>query len=120
MLTTTQDMDAAQRFFRQARGVADHLPERVTTEGHSSYPRAIDESLGVQVNHRCIQYFINCLEQDHRGLKQRYHPMRGFDSFEAQLACVGPLMELLQFERYRRARAGKGQWRNDGNRLWLE
>jgi putative transposase len=108
MLSTTRDMDAAQRFFRQARGVAGQVPERVTTDGHSSYPRAIRESLGEQVEHRCNQYLNNRLEQDHRGIKQRYYPMRGFGSFEAAARFCRAFDELRQFERYRRARAGTG------------
>jgi putative transposase len=39
MLSETRDMDAAQRFFQQARVVAGQAPERVTTDGHTSYPR---------------------------------------------------------------------------------
>ena len=36
MLSETRDMDAAQRFFQQARVVAGQAPERVTTDGHPS------------------------------------------------------------------------------------
>jgi len=36
MLSQTRDMDAAQRFFRQAQVVAGQAPERVTTDGHSA------------------------------------------------------------------------------------
>jgi transposase-like protein len=37
--------------------------------------------LGYEVLHRCNPYLNNRLEQDHRGIKQRYYPMRGFGSF---------------------------------------
>jgi len=83
MLSQTRDMDAAQRFFRQAQVVAGQAPERVTTDGHSAYPRAICEVLGEAVEHRCNQYLNNRIEQDHRAIKQRYYPMRGFGAFEA-------------------------------------
>ena len=53
-------------------------PERVTTDGHASYPRAVRETLGNQVQHRTNKYLNNCLEQDHRGIKQGYYPMHGF------------------------------------------
>src|SRR5215216_2506791 len=66
-----------------AQTVTGQTPERVTTDGHTSYPRAIRETLGEQVEHRCNRYLNNHLEQDHRGIKQRYYPMRGFGSFEA-------------------------------------
>src|SRR4028118_461737 len=38
MLSKTCDMLAAQRFFHQAQVLAGQLPERVTTDGHPSYP----------------------------------------------------------------------------------
>jgi putative transposase len=53
-------------------------PKRVTTDGHDSYPRAIRTELGTHVRHRTSRYRNNGLEQDHRGLKGRYRPMRGF------------------------------------------
>jgi transposase-like protein len=56
--------------------VIGHAPERVTTDGHDSYPRAIRETLGAEVLHRTNTYLNNRLEQDHRGIKQRSYPMR--------------------------------------------
>jgi hypothetical protein len=53
-------------------------PDRVTTDGHDSYPRAIRTVLGKGVRHRDSQYLNNWWEQDHRGVKGRYGPMRGF------------------------------------------
>jgi putative transposase len=88
MLSAQRDMAAAQRFFRSAQTVAGCRPEQVTTDGHNSYPRAIAEVLGKKVKHRCSRYKNNRIEQDHRGLKQRYYPMLGFKSFRsAQRFC---------------------------------
>ncbi len=56
------------------------MPERVTTDGHDAYPRAIRERLGETVTHRTSRYLNNRVEQDHRAIKQRYYPMRGFGS----------------------------------------
>jgi putative transposase len=83
MLSEKRDMEAAKRFFKQAANVVGHAPERVTTDGHDSYPRAIRETLGHEVLHRCNRYLNNRIEQDHRGIKQRYYPMRGFGSVES-------------------------------------
>ena len=80
LLSPKRAMEAAQRFFRDALDVAQHTPEQVTTDGHDSYPRAIRETLGEQVKHRWIPYLNHCIEQDHRGIKQRYYPLRGFKS----------------------------------------
>jgi transposase-like protein len=81
LLSQTRDLDAAKHFFQRAAQVVGHGPEQVTTDGHTAYPRAIREALGPQVEHRCNQYLNNRLEQDHRGIKQRYDPMCGFGSF---------------------------------------
>ena len=69
MFSEHRDMAAAKAFFQSAKTVTDVIPDRVTTDGHDSYPRA---------KHRTSRYLNNRLEQDHRGIKGRYQPMRGF------------------------------------------
>lgn len=59
MLSGHQDMDAAKCFFARSREVVGHAPEKVTTDGHDAYPRAIREILGEAVCHRCSQYMNN-------------------------------------------------------------
>jgi transposase-like protein len=78
MLSETRDLVAAQRFFRQAVATTGQRPERVTTDGHTAYPRAVREVLGEDVQHRTSRHLNNRIEQDHRPIKQRYYPMRGF------------------------------------------
>jgi putative transposase len=78
LFSERRDMKAARAFFRSARAVTGITPDRVTTDGHDSYPRAIRTELGKGVRHRTSRYLNNRLEQDHRGLKGRYRPMRGF------------------------------------------
>ncbi len=83
-------MAAAQRFFAQAHGIAGCSPEQVTTDGHDAYPRAIRETLGDGTTHRTSRYKNTRIEQDHRGIKQRYYPMRGFGAFaSAARFCAG-------------------------------
>jgi len=43
-------------------------PDRVTTDGHDSYPRAIQTTLAADVRHRDSRCLNNQLEQDHRGV----------------------------------------------------
>jgi DDE domain len=74
-------MAAAKAFLRSAKSVTQVEPEQVTTDGHTSYPKAIADELGTDVDHRTSQYKNNVLEQDHRGVKGRYRPMRGFKAF---------------------------------------
>jgi transposase-like protein len=57
MLSETRDMAAAKAFFRSAKAVAGVIPERVTTDGHDSYPRAIRSELGKHVRHRTSRLF---------------------------------------------------------------
>jgi putative transposase len=90
MLSEHRDMAAAQAFFRSAKSVAGQVPERVTTDGHGSYPRAIRSTLGRHVVHRTSACKNNRLEQDHRGVKGRTRCMRGFKSFaSAERFCRG-------------------------------
>ena len=64
MLSEHRDMDAAKRFFKDALEIAEQAPERVTTDGHAAYPRAIRETLGEDVIHRCNPYLNNRIEID--------------------------------------------------------
>ena len=67
----TRDLEAAKQFFVQALAVIGKPPQRVTTDGHTAYPRAIRETLGKKVLHRCSPYLNSRLEQDHRGINLR-------------------------------------------------
>src|SRR3954463_2227484 len=101
MLSAKRDMAAAQRFFRSAKAVAGQSPEQVTTDGHGSYPRAIAEVLGKRVKHRCSRYKNNRIEQDHRGIKQRYYPMLGFKNFRSAQRFCRSFDELRNYFRPR-------------------
>jgi transposase-like protein len=83
MLSEHRDMKAAQAFFRSAKATMGFRPDRVTTDGHGSYPRAIRSVLGKAVRHRTSAYLNNRLEQDHRGIKGRTRCMRGFKNHDA-------------------------------------
>jgi len=98
-LSEKRDMDAAKRFFEQAVAVVGHAPESVTTDGHRSYPRAISEIMGNNIQHRTNKYLNNLLEQDHRGVKQRYYPMRGFGTVEAAARFCCAFDELRNYLR---------------------
>lgn len=102
-LNEHRDMDGAKQFFRQAVATVGHAPDRVTTDGHDSYPRAIRETLGEDVVHRTSPYLNNRLEQDHRGIKQRYSPMRGFGTVAAAARLCRGFDEQRQYFRLRTA-----------------
>lgn len=88
LLSATRDTAAAQHFFQRALSVAEQAPQQVTTNGHDSYPRAIREVLGKEVEHRNHAYLNRKIEQDHRDIKQRSDPTLGFGAFRsAQRFC---------------------------------
>jgi len=82
--------------------VVGHALEKVTTDGHDAYPRAIRETRGPEVQHRTSRYMTNRIEQDHRGIKQRYYPMRGFGSFASAARFCSAHDELRDHFRSRR------------------
>jgi putative transposase len=84
---------------RSARSVTQVEPEQVTTDGHTSYPKAIAEELGTDVDHRTSQYKNNVMEQDHRGVKGRYRSMRGFKNFDAAHRFCRAFDEVRNFLR---------------------
>ena len=91
-LSETRDMAAAKAFLRSARSVTQVEPEQVTTDGHTSYPKAIAEELGTDVDHRTSQYKNNVIEQDHRGIKGRYR----LDARLQELRCGSSLLPRLR------------------------
>ena len=108
MVSEKRDIKAAKRFFKQAVAVVGHAPERVTTDGHDSYPRALRETLGSDVLHRTNRYLNNRLEQDHRGIKQRNSPMRGFGSVASSSCFCRAFDEVRQFFRVRTTMKQRG------------
>jgi putative transposase len=104
LLSERQDQAAAEAFFRSARTVTDRVPDRVTTDGHGAYPGAIKSVLGEDVHHRTNHYLNNHLEQDHRGIKQRTHPMCGFKSFMSAARFCRVYDEVRNFFRARAQR----------------
>ncbi len=56
---------------------------------------------GKDVLHRWNHSVNNRLEQDHRGIKQRYYPMRGFGSFPSASRFCRAFDEVRQFFRIR-------------------
>jgi transposase-like protein len=101
MFREHRGMAAAKAFFRSAKAVTGVTPERVTTDGHDSYPRAIRSVLGRRVRHRTSRYLNNRLEQDHRGIKGRYRPMRGFKCPRSAARFCRSHDELRNFLRLR-------------------
>ena len=67
MLSEHRDMKAAKAFFRSARSTMGFQPDRVTTDGHGSYPRAIRTVLGKTVRHRTSAYLNRIIAASRAG-----------------------------------------------------
>jgi putative transposase len=85
-LSNARDLRSAEAFLRSAWTVAGGTQDRITTDGHDAYPRAVRAVFGAHVTHRTNRHSNNHLEQDHRGIKQRYRPVGGF-KHRATAAC---------------------------------
>jgi putative transposase len=96
-LSDTRDLAAAEAFFRSAWAVTGVMPDRITTDGHDAYPRAVRNVFGDQVTHRTNRYLNNRLEQDHRGIKQRYRPTTGFKTFASAARFCRVFDEIRAF-----------------------
>jgi transposase-like protein len=73
----------------------------MTTDKHPAYTKAIRWIVGRKVLHRNNQYLKNRMEQNHRGIKQRYYPMLGFKQFESPSRFCTAFGELRNYLRVR-------------------
>jgi putative transposase len=106
MLSEHRDKHAARRFLRRLIDSARQKPLRMTTDKHPTYTKAIRWIVGRKVLHRHNQYLNNRIEQNHRGIKQRYYPMLGFKQFESASRFCNAFDELRS---YLRVQAVDGQ-----------
>ena len=98
-LSETRDMAGTKAFFAQAAQLHDTSPEKVTTDGLASYPRAIKEELGDEVEHQVVTCTSNPVEQSHRRVKYRYYPSLGYGEFNAAQRFCQAVDEVAQFLR---------------------
>ena len=104
-LSKTRDMAGTKTFFAQAIGLHDDAPEKVATDGLASYPRAIEEALGEEVEHEVRPCTPNLVAQSHRRIKHCYYPTLGFGEFDAAQRFCQAVDEVGNFLRPRRRMA---------------
>ena len=73
----------------------------MATDGLASYPRAIQEELGEDVEHDVRPCTANPVEQSHRPVKHRYYPTLGFGNFDAAERFCRAVDEVANFLRPR-------------------
>ena len=101
-LSKVRSLETTEAFFRQAVETVGHTPTQVTTDKESSYPTAIERVAGRKVEHRTLKALNNKLEQDHRGIKSRYRPMKGFKTAESAARFCAAFEEQRAYLRQRR------------------
>ena len=100
-LSKHRDMEGTKTFFAQALELHEETPETVATDGLASYPRAIQEELGEDVEHDVRPCTANPVEQSHRPVKHRYYPTLGFGNFDAAERFCRAVDEVANFLRPR-------------------
>jgi transposase-like protein len=91
-------------------------PKQVSTDGHTPYPRAIEETLGKRVEHRIMCGLGNPIEQDHRGIQPRYYPTPGC---KVSKTAAGFCRGYDEVRNYSRPRQKMGQEISLGRRRQL-
>jgi transposase-like protein len=99
-LSKTRDLAAARAFFRSARIMSKRSPRQVTSDCQGSYPGALRLEFGPLVTHCTRRYSNNLLEQSHRAIKQRTHPMLGFKRFDSAARFCTAHDEVHHFLRF--------------------
>ena len=103
MLSLTRDMNAAQRFFRSTLLVNEGPNKSQPTDTIPTLAPSA-KCLGSNVQHRCSAYLNRRIEQDHRGVKQRYYPRLGFGAFLSAKRFCQAFEQVRQYFRPRRRR----------------
>ena len=93
MLSSTRDIAAAKRFFKQAINNCAIKPTIITTDKHAPYIKAIKQLIDQKILpkgliHRQCKYLNNVIESDHRRIKRIINPMQGFKSMLTAKRCI--------------------------------
>lgn len=117
LLRPDRGVAAAQAFFRKALVFSlPKWPRKITLDGH------VPSHVGLRLLRRedpkwryvlvrRSQYPNNIVEQDHRAIKRRCHPMLGFKSFRTAAVTLSGI-ELVHRIRKRQFKFGPGRWRS--------
>ena len=98
-LSDVRDQKAAEAFFVQAAKTTGVYPEQITTDKEPALYSAIENVFGDYTTHRDNKFMNNKIEQDHRGIKSRTGPMKGFKNIFCALRFCAVFEEIRQFFR---------------------
>jgi len=98
-LSDIRNQPAAEAFFTQCHETTLVTPSQLTTDKEPALYPAIKQVFGEATHHRDVKYKNNGIEQDHRGIKSRYHVMKGFKNIFCALIFCTVFEEIRQFFR---------------------
>ncbi len=98
-LSDFRDQAAAEAFFAQAEKTTNVTPEKITTDKEAALYPAIKNIFDTKTKHHDSKYMNNVIEQNHRGIKSRYKPMKGFKNIFCALIFCTAFEEIRQLFR---------------------
>ena len=98
-LSDVRDQAAAEAFFNQAQETTGMTPEQMTSDKERALYPAIKNIFGDNTKHRNSKYMNNVIEQNHRGIKLRYKPIKGFKNILCALIFSTAFEEIQQLFR---------------------
>jgi transposase-like protein len=111
-LSRKRNVNAAKAFLRKTMK-GQRTPTKITLDAYAASHRAIAQlksngELPKRVPVRTSKYLNNLIEQDHRRVKQRLHPMLGLKSFRTAVVVISgiELAEKIKKEQFQMSRLG--------------
>ena len=104
-LSVKRDAPGRQALFQEAPARSNTVnPRTITVDKNAAYPKAVaemkkDRKLWRFSKLRQVKYLNNIVQQDHRGIKGRLRPMRGFKNFDAAHRFCRAFDEIRNFLR---------------------
>ena len=108
-LSDVRNQAAAEKFFKQAQNTTGVTPIQITTDKEPALYPAIKNVFGDQTKHRDNKYMNNRIEQNHRGIKSRYKPMKGFKDTVCALIFCTAFEEIWQLFRIKHTSRSKAR-----------
>src|SRR3546814_11827680 len=95
MISSKRNYQAAYNFLKKAlkKTRVNERPLKITTDKHPCYEPAIqalkkEKLLKPHVDHRQMRYLNNVIESDHKTIKRRTRPMKGFKSLVSDTIII--------------------------------
>jgi hypothetical protein len=98
-LSEIRYLSSAEAFFRSAWELTGVMRSHITSAGHDTYPRPIQNFFGGQAAHWINSYLNTHPGQDHRGIRQCHRPITGLQTLATAARFCHLFDELRRFLR---------------------